>query len=282
MHKLKDLYNPITATPFNSDSAYIEVEPCQSLRPYIKCFWGTKAPVTRLKEDTLTNELVIPDTCMDIIFDVNYSENSIDSHFYGINNEAFMAGSPNDREETTSTFAIRFYAWTAVLFSDESMTGIRNKVLDAQQHYSKIKYAIEPLLFDKSTLRERIEIAEKVLIDQLNLKRVNHHLGNALFCMLRNRGNMKMTALADEVFMSRRQLERIFNEYIGISPKQLASLVRYQNLWNDILFNKYFRIGDAVQLYGYTDQSHLLHEFKKYHTVLPSEAKQYALSNTTK
>lgn len=63
-------------------------------------------------------------------------------------------------------------------------------------------------------------------------------------------------------------------------PKQLTSLVRYRYLWNDILFNKHFYVLDAVQLYGYTDQSHLLHDFKKYHTVLPGEAKRYALGKT--
>lgn len=282
MHKFNYLYNPITATPFRNDSTYIEIIPCQSLKPYIKCYWGTKKPVTNIKKDIITDELIIPDTCMDIIFDINYTDNKINSSFIGINNEAFMAAAQNDKEETTSIFAIRFYAWTAVLFSDESMTGVRNSVFDAQQHYSKIKSAIEPLLFDIDTLNERVKIAEKILLDELNTKRFNHNLETALFCIFRNKGNIKTTTLADEVFISSRQLERLFNDYIGVSPKQLTSLVRYQKIWNDILFNKHFNVADAVHLYGYTDQSHLLHDFKKYHTLLPSEAKRYALSKTNK
>jgi AraC-like DNA-binding protein len=278
MNKFNHLYNPITAAPFRNDSSYIEIIPCKSLRPYIKCFWGTRCPVVKAKENIITEELIIPDTCMDIIFDVNYTENTIDSRFIGINNEAFRTAASIDKEETTSIFAIRFYAWTAVLFSDESMTGVKNNVFDACQHYSKIKSAIEPFLFDKSTLSERIEITENILLSRLNMKRVNKTLETAIFYILRDKGNIKANSLADEIYISSRQLERIFNEFIGASPKQLASLVRYQNLWNDILFNRYFNVLDAVQLYGYTDQSHLLHDFKKYHTVLPSEAKQYALS----
>lgn len=282
MHKFNYLYNPITATPFRNDNTYIEIMPCKSLRPYIKCFWGTKRPVVNIKNDIITDVLIIPDTCMDIIFDVNYTDNKIISSFIGINNEAFLATAQNDKEETTSIFAIRFYAWTAVLFSDESMTGVRNRVIDAQHYYSKIKSAIEPLLFDIATLNERVKIAEKILIDELNIKRFNHNLETALFCIFRNKGNIKTTTLADEVFISNRQLERIFNDYIGVSPKQLTSLVRYQNIWNDILFNKHFNVADAVHLYGYTDQSHLLHDFKKHHTLLPNEAKRYALSTTNK
>lgn len=280
MHLFNYLYSPITAAPHRNDSTYIEIMPCIGLRPYIKCFWGTKRPVAKIKSGRITEELIIPDTCMDIIFDINYTENTIDSRFIGINNEAFRIVTPNDKEETTSVFAIRFYAWTAVLFSDESMTGVRNNIFDARQHYSKIKSAIEPLLFDKSTLSERIEITEKLLLNKLNTRRVNQNLEAAIFGILKNKGNIKTTSLADEIYISSRQLERIFNEYIGLSPKQLTSLIRYQNLWNDILHNKHFNVADAVQFYGYTDQSHLLHDFKKYHTVLPSEAKQYALDRT--
>lgn len=264
--------------PFRNSSTYTEIIPCQSLRPYIQCFWGTKKPVTKAKNDVITDELIIPDTCMDIIFNINYTENKINSNFIGINTEAFMTAPQNDKEESTSVFAIRFYAWTAVLFSDESMTGVKNSVFDAAQHYSKIKSALEPLLFDINTINERVKIAEKILLDLLNAKRINHHLETALFCIFRNKGNIKTTALSDEVFISSRQLERIFNEYLGVSPKQLTSLVRYQNIWNDILFNKHFNVADAVHLYGYTDQSHLLHDFKRYHTLLPGEAKRYALS----
>ena len=277
MHNFNSLYKPITAAPFRTDSSYTEIIPCKSLKPYIRCFWGTKGPITKAKNDIFSEELIIPDTCMDIIFDVNYSKNTINSSFIGINNEAFKTAVTNVEEVTTSTFAIRFYAWTAILFSDESMTGVKNKAFDTQQHYSKLKSVIEPLLFDKSTLSERIAVTEKILLSRLNTNRINSTLETAIFHILSGKGIMKASSLANEIYVSSRQLERIFNEYIGISPKQLTSLVRYQNLWNDILYSKHFNVIDAVQLYGYTDQSHLLHDFKKYHSVLPNEAKRYAL-----
>ena len=56
-----------------------------------------------------------------------------------------------------------------------------------------------------------------------------------------------------------------------------SSLVRYQYLWNELLTTPVFDVMDAVHHYGFSDQSHLLHEFKKYHTMLPEEARKYAL-----
>lgn len=42
-------------------------------------------------------------------------------------------------------------------------------------------------------------------------------------------------------------------------------MVRYQCLWQDALFSPSFCIQDAVYRYGYTDQSHLLRQFRAYH-----------------
>ena len=35
-------YNPITVAPFSNTDSHIELEPIEDLKPYIKCFWGTK------------------------------------------------------------------------------------------------------------------------------------------------------------------------------------------------------------------------------------------------
>lgn len=78
---------------------------------------------------------------------------------------------------------------------------------------------------------------------------------------------MDIANLAKESFVSTRQLERLFHEYIGITPKKLSNLIRYQFLWKDILCDKDFDVLSAVYKYGYTDQSHLLREFKRYHSM---------------
>lgn len=88
-----------------------------------------------------------------------------------------------------------------------------------------------------------------------------------------------MTDLTQDILVSSRQLERLFLEYIGISPKSFASMVRYQYLWNELLYENNFNIADAVYKYGYSDQAHLCHDFKKYHSMNLSDAKKFALQN---
>lgn len=44
----------------------------------------------------------------------------------------------------------------------------------------------------------------------------------------------------------------------------------------EIIFSKGFDVLDAVKKYGFTDQSHLLNDFKRRHLMLPREAAVFA------
>lgn len=279
MNQFYQMYRPHTAAPYRCSQGYREIPPCGRLKPYVKCFWGTEGPLAA--PGITREELIVPDTCMDIIFQVSHTNNNISGKFVGINNEAFYsAGLPEEggRPEIRSTFGIRFFAWSAVLFSGDSMAEVKNNVFDLRRHYAGIQKAMEPLLYDVPTLEGRSGAAEKILLKQLNEKRHNSYLETSVYHILKQKGNLKTAGLADQVFISNRQLERVFREYMGLSPKQFASLVRYQSLWNELLTVPVFDVMEAVHRYGFSDQSHLLHEFKKYHTMLPEEARRYARS----
>ncbi|MBD5471466.1 MAG: helix-turn-helix domain-containing protein [Lachnospiraceae bacterium] len=270
------IYKPITAAPFTHDKSYTEIEPCEALKPYIRCFWGSEKPYKEGPAEELANKLVVPDTCMDIIFRINFTNNRLESSFCGINDVPFTGGDSTSDHTVKSVFGIRFYAWSAVLFSEESMQDVKNGFYDVGQYFSKIKKALEQQFFEVVDLRQRVEIAQKILLQHLREKYQNPLITEAIGEILTKRGNIKLSELSREVHVSERQLERLFKEYVGISPKQLSSLIRYQYLWNDFLFNSGFHIQDGVYRYGYTDQSHLLRDFKRFHTMNLAQAKEFA------
>ena len=76
--------------------------------------------------------------------------------------------------------------------------------------------------------------------------------------------------------LSPRQLERRFDAAMGLSPKALAGLMRYQLLWQDMALNPRFNALDAVARFGYADQAHLLHDFHHRHGMSPREAIEFA------
>lgn len=274
MRNLNEIYRPITATPFERDEAYMEYEPCDALKPYIRCFWGAERPYRT--EITSVPGLVIPDTCMDVIFNVNFTENTITGRFCGINDAAFRSCGDAGPGALVSTFAIRFYAWTAVLFSEDSLRDVKNKSPDAEVHFRKLKQELEPVLFEVTGMRERVERAERFLLRHIRPERENRIVRDAVACLLTTRGTKEIGKLEREIHVSGRQLQRLFKENMGISPKRLSSLIRYQYLWDAILRERNFNILDGVVRFGFTDQAHLMHEFKRYHGMTPSEAKKWA------
>lgn len=277
--KLHEIYHPLTATPFACNESYEEFEPCEELKPYVKCFWGSRLPYTQLKTDIPTKGMVTPDTCMDIIFTVDFTNNRISGKFCGIDDRTFETYDSRDAQRLLSTFAIRFYAWSAVVFAEEFMKDVKNGFFDAGYHFSGLQKAIEPILFDVVGMEDRIRLAQQYLLRHMHPERINSHMTDAVAQILQRKGNVEIGRLAREIHVSSRQLERIFREHIGISPKQLSSLIRYQYVWKDVLFHPQFQVLDAVCLYGYTDQSHLMHDFKRFHGMNFMEAKRYAVEH---
>ena len=74
------IYHPLTATPLKRNIAYTELTPCKELHSYIRCYWGTENPLIQI-ENNDSPKLVIPDTCVDIIYHIDYTDNVVTGGF---------------------------------------------------------------------------------------------------------------------------------------------------------------------------------------------------------
>ena len=260
------IYRPLTATPFKSNRFYTEIAAVKELQSYIRCYWGTENPHIQFENDNAP-ELVIPDTCVDIIYHIDYTDNTVTGGFCGVNDCSFYANGRGTIGHIVSTFAIRFYAWSAYAFSDDSLQSTMNGYFDVGSRFEWLDKSIRPRLLELKTLQEKISFIEHILLKRLYYVRENIVVNNTIQNILLNKGSLGIANLAKESFVSTRQLERLFHEYVGITPKKLSNLIRYQFLWRDVLAEPDFDVLSAVHKYGYTDQSHLLREFKRYHSM---------------
>ena len=260
MKSLARKYRPILSTPFGR-AGYREIAPCEALKPYIRCFWTER--------QTARDVLVIPDTCMDIIF--KFGENGeADGFFCALDESSYY--SENGGAEL---FGIRFYAWTAQLFSRRDLSDSGGRAFCAEEYFngaSELKKEIEGC----TDFEKRVAVSEKWLIKKLENIRVNHDLLNAVDIMIDNRGALEISELCSYTAVSARQLERLFARNMGVSPKAFSGLVRYQLLWREMVTGGAFNVLDAVEKYGYSDQAHLLNDFRKRHLMNPKQALEYA------
>jgi len=272
--QLSDLYKPLTAHPFERTAAYWEAAPCAALQPYIRCFWGTVQPI--FVPETGVSDLVIPDTCCDVIFTVNHTDNTVDSAFCGTSDLSFSAYTYTQKPYLRSVFGIRFYAWSAVVFSEDTLRDSKNETSHADSHFSALRKTLAPQLFDVPALSARIRLAEDFLLRHMHPERSSPLVGNAIYEMLAHRGNLRTETLSRTLHISRRQIERRFAEETGFSPKQLSNLIRYQSLWDGLLHRRFRSLSDAALELGYTDQAHLSRKFKRFHTMTIRDALHYS------
>lgn len=255
--KLSDALFPITAQPFRS--GYREYSPCEALKPYIRCFWTSVGQSGRL---------IIPDLCADIIFDIQNNE----ALFCGVSDEAFVS------DRLTETFGIRFYSWSAALFAEDSLCGTLNGCFELGQHFGRLEKELAPKLTCAKTTEQRIALSEKFLINNIHERNCGVFL-SAVGEIITLRGACTTESVSKKLHISSRQLERVFSEYSGLTPKKASMLIRYQCLWRDILSGQRFNGAEKAAEYGYSDQSHLLKAFRKFHTVYPNIAREIALNN---
>lgn len=255
-------YHPLTAYV---RPLLAETRPCPPLRPYIRCFWGNSP--TAQPEPAVW---VVPDTCVDLIFRIDRRAGRVDVCFCGLDDRPYRSAGGGRH----TLFAIRWYAWTAALFAQDSLRDTRDGRFAGEHHFPVLTKALAPRLLEVTGYAARVRLAEGILLRQFAVAEqpLPAAVQTAVGMLLQARGNLRTAELLHTTFCSARQLERLFSSRLGCSPKTLAGLIRYQSLWRDLLTDPHWNVQDAVAAYGFTDQSHLLRSFRHYHGMTPAQA----------
>ncbi len=76
-------------------------------------------------------------------------------------------------------------------------------------------------------------------------------------------------SLAESHFLSLRQFERRFREFSGFRPNLFLRIAKFNSLLNTPFQHK--PLADIAYQYGYYDQAHFAHDFRKFSNLSPKE-----------
>lgn len=127
-------------------------------------------------------------------------------------------------------------------------------------------------LFDEDGFENMVSLLEKQLL-QLLRPVENHYLTNAIQILNLTETEMSIDELAEvKLGISRKHLNRLFKQYLGVSIQKYRSIVRFRQLMNYKLHQSgRHNLTTLSHQAHYTDQSHFIKACKQLTGLTPSQ-----------
>ncbi len=237
------------------------VRPGRLLRPYVRSYWHFRRETPLL---TYHEEYMHPGGGFGIVF--NFGDKLwLDAQ--PVTEPVFLDGTNTVSRRLgflghVEVMGIRFFEGGAYPFLGIPLHELRNELilLDALDRPGLLR--LQARLHEAPSLPARINLIEEWLIDRLALGKERNALIPASLAMLRQGGgHTPIPELARELAISQRQLERLYQSQVGMSPKQYARLLRIDAARLALKhLNEHTTTRLAAEL-GFYDQSHFIREF---------------------
>lgn len=94
---------------------------------------------------------------------------------------------------------------------------------------------------------------------------------SAINKILSAKGKCSLAETAKEVHLTKRTFERRFLSETGLSPKQFAKIIQFQNSMIQLSVKDFSSLSDVVYQNGFADQSHFIRVFKSFTGKTPKQ-----------
>lgn len=132
-----------------------------------------------------------------------------------------------------------------------------DQVFDAQ----KVRI-LEEKLGNALNAAERIKMVEQFFLSLLRDIQQDSLVLEAVKRIYGAGGNIKISDLHEQLFISARPFEKRFKRLVGISPKKFATIVRFNQVLGDLKTGK--SLTEICYENNFFDQAHFIHSFQQF------------------
>lgn len=242
---------------------YQRIEPNVKLNPWVDCYWFADSD-SSIRE----KKKIIPDGFPEIIFHyrdpyrINISgkwQQQSKSLFAGQIRKFFFL----ENTGASGMIGIKFKPATPAHFFDVNMIEYTDQVIPLRQltnvFDSIFKSINDPLNFEAVAKSLDYQLESLIRPATEDLIKVNRCL-NLIFS---RKGNIDVRELQEHAIVTERQLQRLFNKYVGLPPKFYCRIIRFSYIFNLMEQRDASWVEIALES-GYYDQSHFIRNFKAF------------------
>ncbi|WP_428739297.1 DUF6597 domain-containing transcriptional factor [Sulfurimonas sp.] len=235
--------------------------PSLKLQNCIDAYWSVKNIYTKDVQIP-----IVPDGCMDII----YQDGKI--LCIGAMSEAFIV-SAKPREYT---FGIRFKPSVLPQLLKINASEFTDKKVFLQELSLELFSWLD---FQELDEQKKVLKLNDIFEKEFENIELNQSITKAIEFIVDFQGNIQVSKLQEQLHLSSRQIERLFQNYVGYSAKKFCNIVRFFTLFKELIQDKK-ELSLKAYDYGYCDQAHLNKEFKKFSNFTPTHEIMSVFYNT--
>lgn len=168
----------------------------------------------------------------------------------------------------------RFQPYAGALFFPNQVSEFTNASIDLCDILGKESIEFYHRLMEQPLLEQKVQLLERFLTDRLARMRKNPEkivlLEGLCGAISRHKESFDMERLAAEFGFSERYIQKLFLQYIGISPKGFFTVQRF-NKSLQLVRSAAMSLTSIAYECGYYDQAHFIKEFRSYTGLTPSQ-----------
>ncbi len=211
---------------------YREWAPHPALSSWIECFWSA----VDADAEAGARENVLPDGCPEWIFHLESPYRSLGPEGIAAQPASFLVGTTTgllalEATGPVSTFGVRFRPGGVSVFLPLPLSELTDSAVSSEDLWNGDGRRVEGEVMEAPDAGSRREAIERFLLARAKPDRPSRRgVDAAVALILGGRGAVAIADVAGRIGKSRRQLERAFSEGVGVSPKTLSRLARFQNV----------------------------------------------------
>src|SRR3989344_4321674 len=223
---------------------------------------------------------LLPDGSISIIIDMEDTpkklyRNENFNHFTEYR-ESYISGQHREfmhiDAQVSSMMVIRFHIGGAWKFFDFPMSDLNDKVQQLENYYGESIGIVRKKIISENDIDAKFLLIEKYLLEKIrNNVEENPALTTAIKELTNNHYPLTTKNLAQKAGISQKHLINLFDKKVGLTPKALARIFRFQKVIQKIEETKKIDWTELAYECGYYDQSHFIKDFYAFCGIKPSD-----------